>query len=136
VERGSDKVSPREDEQRKHETQGLIRSGHSTHAEEWKDPEPVGEDQPDADRDPQGTLHGATPQGMTEQDVEGRAELAGYIGREAYPMVREQVINLVIDKKAPDRVISLVRRLPAGREFHNANEVWSALGGHVETDRF
>jgi hypothetical protein len=136
VERGSDKVSPREDEQRKHETEGLIRSGHSTHAEEWKDPEPVGEDQPDADLAPDGTLHGGVPEGMTEDDVEGRAELAGYIGREAYPMVREQVINLVIDKHAPDRVISLVRRLPAGREFHNANEVWSALGGHVETDRF
>jgi Protein of unknown function (DUF2795) len=136
VERGSDKVSPREDEQRKHETEGLVRSGHSTHAEEWKDPEPVGEDQPDADLAPDGTLHGGIPAGMTADDVEGRAELASYIGREAYPMVREQVINLVIDNKAPDRVVSLVRRLPAGREFHNANEVWSALGGNVETDRF
>jgi hypothetical protein len=136
VERGSDKVSPREDEQRKHETEGLVRSGHSTHAEEWKDPEPVGEDQPDADLAPDGTLHGGIPEGMTADDVEGRAELASYIGREAYPMVREQVINLVIDNNAPDRVVSLVRRLPAGREFHNANEVWSALGGNVETDRF
>ena len=49
MDRGSDKVSPREDEQRKHEVEGLIRSGRTTHAEEWKDPEPIGEDQPDAD---------------------------------------------------------------------------------------
>lgn len=136
MERGSDKVSPREDEQRKHEVQGLVRSGHATHAEEWKDPEPVGEDQPDADLAPDGTLHGGIPAGMTAEDVEGRAELASYVGRDAYPLVREQVINLVMDRQAPDRVVSLVGNLPSGREFHNVNELWSALGGHVEHDRY
>lgn len=136
VERGSDKVSPREDEQRKHETEGLVRSGHTTHAEEWKDPEPVGEDQPDADLAPSGTLHGGTPDGMDADDVEGRAELAAFLGKDAYPLIREQVLDLVIDGHAPDRVIDLVRRLPSGREFHNINDVWTALGGHVEAHRF
>lgn len=136
MDRGSDKVSPREDEQRKHETEGLVRSGHSTHAEEWKDPEPNGEDQPEADLAREGTLHGGTPSGMSADDVEGRAELAGYVGKDAYPMVREQVLNLVIDNAAPDRVVSLVRNLPSGREFHNVNELWEALGGHVENRRF
>jgi hypothetical protein len=136
VDRGSDKVSPRADEELKHQTQGLIRSGHTTHAEEWKDPEPIGEDQPDADLAPDGTLHGGTPPGMTADDVEGRAELATFLGKDAYPMVREQIINLAIDRSAPDRVIDLVRRLPAGREFHNVNEVWTTLGGNVETERF
>jgi len=136
VERGSDKVSPRADDELKHQTQGLIRSGHTTHAEEWKDPEPSGEDQPDADRAPEGTLHGGTPQGMTGEDVEGRAELASFLGKDAYPMVREQIINLAIDRSAPDRVVDLVRRLPSGREFHNINEVWTTLGGSVESERF
>jgi hypothetical protein len=136
VERGSDKVSPREDEQRKHETQGLVRAGRSTHAEEWKDPEPVGEDQPDVDLAPSGTLHGGTPPGMSPDDVEGRAELASYVGKDAYPLVREQVLELVIDRHAPDRVVSMVRRLPSGREFHSANELWEALGGSVEHERF
>lgn len=136
MERGSDKVSPRRDEELKHETQGLVRSGHSTHAEEWKDPEPVGEDQPDVDLAPDGTLHGGTPDGMSADDVEGRAELASYLGKECYPMVREQVLNLVIDNHAPDRVVSLVRNLPSGREFHNINEVWTALGHQVEGSRF
>ena len=136
MERGSDKVSPRADEELKHQTQGLIKSGHTTHAEEWKDPEPAGEDQPDADLAPDGTLHGGTPIGMTADDVEGRAELATFIGKDAYPMVREQIINLVMDRAAPDRVVDLVRRLPSGREFHNVNEVWTTLGGSVESDRF
>ena len=136
MDRGSDKVSPREDEQLKHETEGLVRSGHSTHAEEWKDPEPAGEDQSDPDLAPDGTLHGGTPPGMSSDDIEGRAELASYVPKSSYPMVREQVLNLVIDNHAPDRVISLVRNLPSGREFHNVNEIWATLGGHVENERF
>jgi hypothetical protein len=73
---------------------------------------------------------------MSAADVEGRAELASYLGREAYPMVREQVINLLIDRHAPDRIVDLTRNLPSGREFHNVNEVWAAVGGRVESERF
>jgi len=136
VERGSDKHSPLRADQLKHETEGLVRSGHTTHAEEWKDPEPSGDDQPDADRAPDSTLHGGIPAGMTDDDVEGRAELATYLGKDSYPMVRTQVIDLVLDRKAPDRVVDLVKRLPAGREFHTVNEIWAAIGGKVESDRF
>jgi hypothetical protein len=136
MERGSDKVSPRLDEQRKHEVEGLLRSGHSTHAEEWKDPEPIGEDQPDADLAPDGTLHGGTPAGMSAEDVEGRAEIASYVGKDCYPLVRAQVIDLVMGRDAPERVIDLVKRLPSDRQFHNVNEIWTALGGNVEAERF
>lgn len=136
MERGSDKVSPRADEELKHQTQGLVRSGHTTHAEEWKDPEPIGEDQPDADLAPGGTLHGGTPSGMTGDDIEGRAELAGYIGKDAYPLIGQQVLELVMDGQAPARVIDLVRRLPSGRQFHNINDIWTSLGGHVEAERY
>ena len=135
MDRGSGKVSPRVDEQLKHETEGLVRSGHSTHAEEWKDPEPVGEDQPDADLAPSGTLLGGTPDGMAPDDVEGRSELASYLGKDCYPMVRAQVIDLVIDRNAPQHVVDLVRDLPSDREFANVNDIWSALGGSVETRR-
>jgi hypothetical protein len=136
VERGSDKHSPLRDDQLKHETEGLVRGGHGTHAEEWRDPEPSGEDQPDADLAPEGTLHGGTPVGMDADDVEGRAELATYLGRDIYPAVRAQILDLVTERQAPERVIDLVRRLPAGREFHNVNEIWAAVGGAVESDRF
>ncbi|HEU5034476.1 MAG TPA: DUF2795 domain-containing protein [Mycobacteriales bacterium] len=136
MERGSDKHSPMRDDQMKHDTEGLIRGGRSTHAEEWKDPEPSGDDQPDADLAPDASLHGGTPQGMTDEDVEGRSEIATYLGKGSYPMLREQILDLVIDRQAPDRVIDLVRRLPSGQEFHNVNEIWSAVGGGTEGDRF
>src|SRR4051812_19541578 len=135
MERG-DKHGFRVDDQMAHETEGLVRSGHSTHAEEWNDPEPSGEDQPDADRAPNGTLTGGTPPGMTPEDVEGRAELASYIGKAPYPLVRAQIIDLVMERHAPQRVIDLVKNLPSDRQFVNANDVWAAAGGHVETERF
>ena len=135
MERGSDKHSPRLDEELEHETEGPVRSGHSTHAEEWKDPEPPGEDQPDADLAPDSTLVGGTPTGMTPDDVEGRAELASYIGKDAYPVVRAQVIDLVLRRHAPDRIVDLVKNLPSDRPFHNINDIWIAVGGHVESER-
>src|SRR3954454_23648065 len=103
VDRGSDKHSPLVDDQLKHETEGLVRAGRGTHAEEWKDAEPSGEDQPDSDLAPKGTLHGGTPSGMDADDLEGRAEIATFLGKHGYPMVCEQIIDLVINRKAPDR---------------------------------
>lgn len=136
MDRGNDKHSPRVDEELKHETQGLQRGGHDVRAEEWRSPEPSGEDQPDADLVPNGTSSGGTPPGMSGDDVAGRAELASYLGKAAYPAVREQLIGAALDHQAPDRVVDLVRRLPSGRQFHTVNEVWSAVGGHVEQGRF
>jgi len=40
-EQQSGPVGPRQDEQLAHETQGLVKGGHSTRAEEWRDPEPL-----------------------------------------------------------------------------------------------
>jgi hypothetical protein len=136
VERGSDTHSPRLDDAQKHEVEGLLRSGHSTHAEEWKDPEPAGEDQPDVVHGAGTTLVGGTPDGMSPEDIEGRAELATYLGASGWPMVREQIIDKVVDGHAPDAVIDRVRALPSGQTFDNVAAVWEALGGHVEQNRF
>jgi hypothetical protein len=87
------------------------------------------------DLSPGGSLPGGTPAGMNADDVEGRSELASFLGKDCYPLVRAQVIDLVTENNAPDRIIDLVRGLPAGHAFANVNEIWTALGGHVETHR-
>jgi hypothetical protein len=135
MERGSDKHSARMDDALQHETEGLIRSGHDNRAD-WNSPEPSGEDQPDIDRVPDGTLHGGVPEGMTEDDVEARSELAGYLGR-LWPATREELIRVATDNEAPDSVLDRLRGLPMGQSFANLQEVWSTLsGGHVENHRF
>jgi Protein of unknown function (DUF2795) len=135
MERGSDKHSARMDDALQHETEGLIRSGHDNRAD-WNSPEPSGEDQPDVDRVPDGTLHGGVPEGMTEDDVEARSELASYLGR-LWPATREELIRVATDNEAPDAVVRRLHTLPMGQQFANLQEVWAQLsGGHVEGHRF
>lgn len=61
MQRGSDKHSPRKDDQLKHELEGTMRGNRSSRAEEWRDPEPPAEDDP--------ILHSAKRGTMTEQTV-------------------------------------------------------------------
>ncbi len=136
MERGSDKHGFRLDDAMAAETEGLRRGGHSTHAQEWKDPEPSGEDQPDADLAPDGTLEGGVPDGMTAADVEGRSELATFLGAGVFPANRVTLEERAEDQNAPVRVLEELRRLPDGREYANVAEVWAALGGSNEQQRF
>ena len=135
MERGSDKHGFRMDDALAAETEGLQRSGRSTHAEEWKDPEPSGEDQPDSDLVPSGTLEGGVPDGMTAADVEGRSELATYLGAAVYPANRIVLQERAEDQNAPTRIVELLQSLPDGREYANVAEVWAALGGGNEQHR-
>jgi hypothetical protein len=135
MQRGSDKHSARMDDALEAEVSGLVRSGHDNRAD-WNSPEPSGEDQPDVDLVPDGTLAGGVPEGMTEQDVQARSELATYLGR-LWPATREELVRVATDNEAPEAVVSQLHTLPMGQQFANLQEVWSALsGGHVEGHRF
>ncbi len=136
MERGSDKHSARQDDALAHEVQGMMQAGRATHAEEWKDAEPSGEDQPDVDRAPDRDLMGGVPAGMTHDDVEGRSELARHLTRHAFPGNRDQLVEAAREDQAPARVVEQLEGLPAGQEFVNVEEVWIALGGGTETQRF
>ena len=135
MERGSDKHGRRLDEAMEKETRGLVQSGRDTRAEEWRSAEPSGEDQPDVDLVPDGTLAGGVPEGMTEADVEGRSELASALGKEIWPAETAQIRERLLSEQAPDRVIDLVDRLPEGT-YQNVSDVWEALTGHKERGRF
>src|SRR5215212_5753880 len=135
MERRSDKHGPRQDEALSHEVEGLIRSGHSTHAEEWKDPEPSGEDQPEVDLVPNGDHTPGTPPGMDERDVELRSELATHLPPATWPADRDGLLATLAEQNAPDRLVGIVRRVPAGQEFHNVQELSEAAGLGVESRR-
>lgn len=135
MQRGSDKHGFRVDDAMSAEVDGLVRSGHDSRAD-WTSPEPSGEDQPDVDRAPDGTLTGGVPDGMTADDVERRSELASYLDR-SWPATAAQLVEEAESHEAPDRVLEQLRSLPAGRLFDNLQDVWGELsGGHVEQHRF
>jgi hypothetical protein len=79
---------------------------------------------------------GGTPAGMSGSDVEGRADLAGYLGKEIWPADAETLQAKAREANAPDRVQGQLQSLPSDQRFANISEVWQALHGGVEQQRF
>jgi hypothetical protein len=129
----STKHNPRVDEELEHEIQGMVRGGHSTRAEEWRDPEPVAEGEPDIDAVPTGTYVGGTPVGMDADAVEARAELARWLDRADFPSSGPDLVEAALDHRAPDAVVAELRRLPEGETFERIGDVVRALGYPTET---
>ena len=125
--------SAREDDQLKHEIQGMIRSGRSTHAEEWKDPEPTAEGEPDVDSSPADTLIGGVPNGMTPDAVVARAELARWLDRADFPSTGPDLVEAARDHRAPDSVADELAKLPDGETYERIGDVVRALGYPTET---
>jgi hypothetical protein len=136
MERGSDKHSARMDDALEAEVRGMMTANRETRGEQWNTAEPSGEDQPDVDLAPSGTLAGGVPDGMTERDVEERAELATYLGKEVWPAGAAVLVDKARDLGAPDSVIDRLGRLPQSAVFDNVQGVWQALQGGTEAHRF
>ena len=129
-------VSPREDEQLAHETQGLVQSGHPTRVEEFRDPEPAGEDQPTGDEHLMGPgREPGTAPGLTTQDVELRSEIARFLDRAALPGGRDDLLASAREHQATDQVLQLLDGLPADQQFQNVQDVAQALGLGTEEHR-
>jgi hypothetical protein len=135
MERGSDKHSARMDEALEAEVHGMMTAGRETRGEQWNTAEPSGEDQPDVDLVPDGTLSGGVPDGMTERDVEERSEIASYLGKEVWPAGSAVLTAKARELGAPDRVLDQLQRLPDSAVFGNVQEVYQALQGGTEAHR-
>ncbi|WP_369213186.1 DUF2795 domain-containing protein [Streptomyces flavofungini] len=111
MERGSNQVSPRKDDELKHEMEGHLRSGHPTHAEEAYEPEPPADDDI-----------------RTDGGEDLRSELARHLQRTTFPADRQAVLEALEANHAPEATLEAVRRLPEGGEYANATEIARALG--------
>ena len=129
----STKHGPRLDDELQHEVEGMVRSGRSTHVEEWTDPEPVAEGDPDVDVSPADTLVGGTPVGMDADAVVARAELARWLDRADYPATGPGLVEAARDHRAPDAVVTELEKLPDGETYERIGDVVRALGYPTET---
>ncbi|GAA0470539.1 hypothetical protein Ade02nite_33700 [Paractinoplanes deccanensis] len=112
MERGSNKVSPRIDEQLDQELGGNEKG----RAEEWKMAEPSGEDQPSVS-----PVAGSDP----SNDL---SRFGRYIGLSALPGDREALRQSAETLGAPDDVLADIDSLPPGVAYENVSQIWSALG--------
>ncbi|MGN6598614.1 MAG: DUF2795 domain-containing protein [Actinomycetes bacterium] len=136
IEEHGNKHGPALDDEMKHETKGLVQGNKSTRAEEWRDQQAPGEDQPQVDYAPNIDLTGGTPDGMTKVDVTERSELASVLGKDIWPASRSELIDTARANEASDIVMRQLDELPEDRTYENINDVWTTLGGHVESHRF
>ena len=129
----SNKHNPRLDEELEHEIQGMLKAERATRAHEWREVEPVAEGEPDISANPEGTLVGGVPVGMTEDAVVARAELARWLDRADFPSTGPDLVEAALDHRAPDAVVDELGRLPEGETYERIGDVVRALGYPTET---
>ncbi|MHC5262224.1 DUF2795 domain-containing protein [Streptomyces sp. UC4497] len=121
MQRGSDRLSAHRDDEMKHELQGLLRSGHPTRVEEWNDPEPAAEDDPEVAGGP--VEPGPGPGRLDAV----RLELGRLLGRTSFPATPGALAEALRERSAPDRLVEPVAALPAKTVFHTASDLAKAL---------
>lgn len=78
----------------------------------------------------------ATAPGTSTGDLDRRSAIAAALGKEVWPADRDALVAKAQDGNADDRVLADLRRLPAGQQFTNVQEVAEALGLGTEQQRF
>ena len=126
MDRGSDKHSPRVDDQLAAETRGIVQGTAGGRAQEWKMPEPAGEDQPEVSVVPDGYGR-EEPAGVGNPEAERLSRFGRYIGRSALPGDRAALIRSARDLAAPDDVLEALGRLPGNTTYQTVTEVWRAV---------
>ncbi|MGW5255743.1 DUF2795 domain-containing protein [Streptomyces sp. NPDC004012] len=120
MQRGSDRLNVHRDDEMKHELQGLLRSGHPTRTEEWHDPEPSADDDP-------AIWAGPVVPGGGRSVADVRYEFARILGRTAFPARRDDLIEALRRKHAPDTLVEIVTRLPRSARYANAQQLAEAV---------
>ncbi|MDQ1041226.1 hypothetical protein QFZ75_007642 [Streptomyces sp. V3I8] len=130
MERGSNPVGPRKDDEMKHELEGYLRSGQHTHVEEGNDPEPAADD--DIRVDPGGPV---PPPGAERDRARAdsereslRLEMARHLEGAVFPADRQTVLDVLEAHHAPDTVLEAARRLPDSGTYANVTEIVTAAG--------
>ena len=126
MDRGSNKHSPRVDDQMAAEVRGTVQGIAGARAEEWKMAEPSGEDQPQVSLVPEGEYVRGEPGGVGSPHGEAFSRFGSYIGLSALPGDRDALLKSAGDLEAPDDVVARLESLPEGTVYQNVAEAWWA----------
>jgi hypothetical protein len=138
MDRGNSKHGPRLDDEMEREVRSLLQGQPGGgRVEEWHDPEAPGEDQPEDATFPEPGLDrpGGAPEGITQPEAEQRSRFASYLNRSLFPADPARLRAAAQQANAPQDVLALLDRLPEA-EYLNVAEVWQAVGGGIESQRW
>lgn len=125
-ERGSDRLSPHRDEEMKQELSPGRHAERPSRAEEWRDPEPLAEDDPPLAGGP--VPPRGAPDTREAEDEAFRFELARHLRRTVFPARRGELLHVLREENAPDDLIATVGELPSRTSYPNVHAVAKALG--------
>lgn len=121
---------PRRDDALAREVRSEVQANRAVRTEEWREPEPPGEDQPDATFAPAGRTGG---HGLDPQDVQLRSDLARHLGRAAFPADRAGLLAELSGYHAPQQLLDMIAALPADHRYDRLAELLDELGLPVES---
>lgn len=132
MERGSDKHTPRLDENLKADTRSLVQgSPVEARAAEEREQEGPGEGEPTPDARLVGGRVQDDQQQPTDEELEARTELARHLLPSAFPADRATLLSMAAGNNAPGWITELLSGLPDGT-YPTTESIWEALGGTVE----
>ncbi|MEV7684398.1 DUF2795 domain-containing protein [Streptomyces bungoensis] len=117
MQRGSDRLNVHRDDEMKHELKGLLQSGHPTRVEEWHDPEPAADDDPEVSSGPVGGL--GSPASLERV----RLELARHLSRNSFPAKTNEVARALRRSNAPGALIDAVGDLPQANRYDTVQQL-------------
>ena len=129
MERGSSKHSPHLDEAMDREVRTHTRGGPAgSRAGEWRDPEAVDDEQPDASWLPEGPRPDGAPAPLTGEELEARSRLGQLVPRSVLPADRRALLRAMDRNRVPPELWARLERLPADQTVATGYEIWEALG--------
>jgi hypothetical protein len=133
MERGSSKHSPQLDDDLKRGARAHTRGGPAgSRADEWRDPEVVDDEAPEASWIPEGQRPDGAPAPLTGAELEARSRFGSAIPRSVLPADRAALLRAVDRDRVSPELWERLERLPADRTFATVYEIWEAIGGRNE----
>lgn len=126
--RGSDKHSPRLDDQLVHEVAPLVQGESDEGRTEYRSKETPGEEEGGFGYRPELDEPGPAP---TEAELAMRADIARHLPPSAFPARAEELREAAARDHAPPPVMELLDRLPDD-VYDTVQQVWQAVGGSPE----
>jgi hypothetical protein len=127
----SRKHAPRVDDELKRGVEGHVQGNPpGGRAEEWREPEPPAEGEPEVTAVPQPDQQVRSDADLpfTPYEIEERSRFTRYLHRGMFPADRREILRAARDAGAPDDLIEDLRRLPTGETFATPARAWAALG--------
>src|SRR5215210_8701924 len=115
MQRGSDKHSPRIDENLEHDTRSMTQGAPSeARADEARHQEGAADDEPTTDALLTGDLHPEQSNDalLDHDEAEARSRLAAHLRPSIWPADREALLRCATELHAPSDVLDLLQRLP------------------------